>query len=89
MTDLSQMIRWNTNFVRGLAQSVLERAKVIRTSLAPYVPESTFGSPVIAKTGRKGGGKAKLTVKKSPALKARAAKKTLKNRGRKSKRVNA
>ena len=27
------MIRWNANFVRGLAESVLNRAKVIRTSL--------------------------------------------------------
>src|SRR4051812_13244226 len=35
MTDLSQMIRWNANFVRGLAQSVLERARVIRESLTP------------------------------------------------------
>jgi hypothetical protein len=30
MTDL---IRWNAGFVKGLAQSVLERAKVIRLSL--------------------------------------------------------
>lgn len=35
MTDLSQVIRWNANFVRGLAESVLNRAKVIRTSLTP------------------------------------------------------
>lgn len=40
MTDLSQMIRWNANFVRGLAESVLNRAKVIRTSLtAGNMPE--------------------------------------------------
>lgn len=32
MTDL---IRWNAGFVKGLAQSVLERAKVIRLSLEP------------------------------------------------------
>lgn len=36
MTDLSGVIRWNANFVRGLAQSVLDRARVIRSSLAPY-----------------------------------------------------
>ena len=36
MTDFSQMIRWNAGFVRGLAQSVLERAKTIRTSLTAY-----------------------------------------------------
>lgn len=33
MSELSQMIRWNTKFVRGLAQSVLERARVIRHGL--------------------------------------------------------
>ena len=33
MADFSQMLRWNANFVRGLAQSVLERAQVIRGSL--------------------------------------------------------
>ncbi|MGE3759664.1 MAG: hypothetical protein AB7H97_17995 [Pseudobdellovibrionaceae bacterium] len=32
MTDL---IRWNAGFVKSLAQSVLERAKVIRLSLEP------------------------------------------------------
>ncbi len=36
MTDLSQMLRWNTGFVRGLAETVLKRAKVIRSSLNPY-----------------------------------------------------
>jgi hypothetical protein len=35
MPEISNMIRWNANFVRGLAQSVLERARVIRGSLAP------------------------------------------------------
>ncbi len=35
MTGIENMIRWNANFVRGLAQSVLERAKVIRGSLNP------------------------------------------------------
>lgn len=35
MADLSQVIRWNTNFVRGLAESVLSRAKVIRSGLKP------------------------------------------------------
>ncbi len=35
MPDLSQVIRWNAGFVRGLAQSVLERARVIRGSLSP------------------------------------------------------
>ncbi len=33
MTDLTQMIRWKAGFVRGLAQSVLARAKNIREAL--------------------------------------------------------
>lgn len=30
---MTELIRWNAGFVRGLAQSVLDRAKVIRLSL--------------------------------------------------------
>lgn len=30
------MIRWNASFIRGLAESVLKRARVIRSSLTPY-----------------------------------------------------
>lgn len=33
MADITNVIRWNANFVRGLAQSVLERARVIRGTL--------------------------------------------------------
>lgn len=33
------MIRWNASFVRGLAQSVLERARVVRNSLTPFAGE--------------------------------------------------
>jgi len=33
MTGIPNVIRWNANFVRGLAQSVLERARVIRGTL--------------------------------------------------------
>ncbi len=40
MADLGEMIRWNAGFVRGLAQSVLDRAQKIRSSLAPYVTEA-------------------------------------------------
>ncbi|MGE0527627.1 MAG: hypothetical protein AB7G93_16365 [Bdellovibrionales bacterium] len=34
MTDIHGMLRWNTALVRGLAQTVLLRARRIRTSLA-------------------------------------------------------
>lgn len=35
MTDI---IRWNANFVRQLAQSVLDRARLVRSSLTAYAP---------------------------------------------------
>ena len=82
MTDLSQMLRWNANFVRGLAQSVLERAKVIRSTLTPSALSA--GEPTFT-VQTKGGKKAKLTVKKSPR---KAAKKAIKT-ARKTKRTNA
>lgn len=84
MTDLSQMIRWNANFVRGLAQSVLERAKVIRSTLTPYTSENGMVSSVLVKPVRKVM-KKKLTVKKSAK---KAAKKVAKAPARKSKRAN-
>ncbi|MGZ3723501.1 MAG: hypothetical protein ACXVA9_11250 [Bdellovibrionales bacterium] len=80
MTDLTQMIRWNANFVRGLAQSVLERAKVIRSTLTPYTSEAT---PIF--TAPKKSTSRRLTVKK-------AAKKTSKKVSkpvRKSKKAHA
>ena len=82
MADLTQMIRWNANFVRGLAQSVLDRAKVIRSTLTPYSSDA----PVF--TAAKSGGKTsskRMTIKK-------AAKKTTKKvikPVRKSKKANA
>jgi len=68
MTDnLTQMIRWNANFVRGLAQSVLDRAKVIRSTLTPYASDvPVFTAAKAGKTTTK-----RMTVKK-------AAKKTSK-----------
>lgn len=48
MTDLSGIVRWNANFVRGLAQSVLERAKVIRTSLGPATAKPVRKSKKVA-----------------------------------------
>ncbi len=44
MTDLSQMLRWNAGFVRGLAQSVLERARLIRSTLSPVAAEAVVKS---------------------------------------------
>jgi len=60
MTDLSEMIRWNANFVRGLAQSVLDRAKVIRSTLKSYEPTAEIK---IAKPKIKSGGKG-ITVQR-------------------------
>ena len=86
MSDLTQMIRWNANFVRGLAQSVLDRAKVIRTSLTPYASlESLPGlSAVETATPKKNGKRA--TVKK--AVKTAAKKITAKS-VRKTKKAHA
>lgn len=83
MTGVSQMFRWNANLVRGLAQSVLERAKVIRSTLTPYTSEGAM--TVQTKAGGKTQGK-KLTVKKTPK---KTAKKVTKAPVRKSKRTNA
>ena len=84
MTDLSQMFRWNTGFVRGLAQSVLERAKVIRGSLSPQSGASEAASPA-RKSGAASAARKKITVKKSPK---RPLKKTAKASARKSKKTN-
>lgn len=82
MADLSQMIRWNANFVRGLAQSVLDRAKVIRSTLAPYTPETPlFGA---GKTKA-----VKMTVKKAAKKSVSAKKRPAKAGARKSKKANA
>jgi len=87
MTDITQMIRWNANFVRGLAQSVLDRAKVIRSTLTPYGSSSSMGegasmSKAAGKTISK-----RVTVKK--AAKKTATKKTVKAAVRKTKRTHA
>jgi len=47
------MIRWNANFVRGLAESVLNRAKVIRTSLVATTSLEAKASPSPKKSKRK------------------------------------
>gem|GEM_PF-5492972 len=53
MADISGMIRWNANFVRGLAESVLNRAKVIRTSLVATTSLEAKASPSPKKSKRK------------------------------------
>lgn len=53
MADISGMIRWNANFVRGLAESVLNRAKVIRTSLVATTGLEAKASPSPKKSKRK------------------------------------
>jgi hypothetical protein len=73
MTDISGMIRWNANFVRGLAESVLSRAKTIRTSLTKEAAEQPKKSP--AK-------RSKRTMKKSAVKRATTP-------GRRTKRTDA
>lgn len=64
MADLTQVIRWNAGFLRGLAQSVLDRAKVIRSSLGSG---KTFATTLSAETKR-------ITVKKAAKRKTARAK---------------
>jgi hypothetical protein len=66
MTDISQMIRWKTGFVRGLAQSVLERAKAIRSTLAPYAAVVETMSKV-SKPKRRASGKRPATPRVTKA----------------------
>lgn len=58
MAELTQLLRWNTNFVRGLAQTVLERAKSIRNSLPASAAATLPPTPK------------KAATRKSPATKA-------------------
>lgn len=84
MTDnISQMIRWNTKFVRGLAQSVLERAKVIRSGLTSYYADQAESMISPASKSKKRG-----TGKKASAqsLSKAAASSRRKSRRRKSRR---
>jgi hypothetical protein len=46
-------IRWNANFVRGLAQSVLERAKVIRNGLVISSGSTETKTKVTVKKAKK------------------------------------
>ena len=80
MSELSQMLRWNANFVRGLAQSVLERARVIRGSLKAETSQA-FGLKAKVKS---------VVIKKAKKVVKRAA--AQKSKGgitRKTKRANA
>jgi hypothetical protein len=65
--DVTELIRWNAGFVRGLAQSVLDRAKVIRLSL-----EQATGRKPLKKVVKKAAKKA------TPGKKARKTKKVKK-----------
>lgn len=61
MNDLGGVLRWNAGFVRGLAQSVLDRARAIRGSLPGAA------SPELVAAVKKANGPA---VKKSKVTKA-------------------
>jgi hypothetical protein len=65
--DVTELIRWNAGFVRGLAQSVLDRAKVIRLSL-----EQATGRKPLKKVVKK------VAKKANPGKKARKTKKVKK-----------
>lgn len=74
MTDLTQLVRWNAGFVRGLAESVLNRAKSIRTTLTAYGEEPVTKAAAKATTtsGKKSGitkktATKKTTTKRTPA----------------------
>jgi hypothetical protein len=54
--DVTELIRWNAGFVRGLAQSVLDRAKVIRLSLEQATvrkPLKKVAKKVVKKVAKK------------------------------------
>ncbi|MGE4133885.1 MAG: hypothetical protein AB7F86_19775 [Bdellovibrionales bacterium] len=68
--NIGSVLRWNANFVRGLASSVLERAKAIRGSLASDLAEDKSAKETkLAKKAsahkRKTKGKPKRSASKS------------------------
>jgi hypothetical protein len=68
MTDLSQLVRWNAGFVRGLAESVLNRAKSIRTTLTAYGEEPVKSAAAKTPAKKRGTSTAKkTTAKRAPA----------------------
>lgn len=70
MADLTGVLRWNANFVRGLAQSVLERARNIRTTLSGYTASEPLATSDTSKP--KTAAKQKVVrAKKSTAGKAK------------------
>lgn len=70
VNDLGGVLRWNANFVRGLAQSVLERARTIRGSLPGGAPVEM--AAVAKKTIKPAVKKPKVTkVTKKPGRKKR------------------
>lgn len=71
MTDLTQLVRWNAGFVRGLAESVLNRAKSIRTTLTAYGEEPVAKSAKATTGGKKRGTAKKATTKRTPARRSK------------------
>jgi len=85
MADITQMIRWNTQFVRGLAQTILNRARIIRSSLAPHQAEETKSMTKPSKQSQK------TTRSRKPSSPAKGAVRVAKRRSAaatKSKRAN-
>ncbi len=72
MTDLSNVIRWNANFVRGLAESVLNRARVIRSSLSPAQTAVAAAPEAKVKVKRTLSAKKKAAIKRAKAPKRRS-----------------
>lgn len=70
MADLTQVIRWNAGFVRGLAQSVLDRARIVRSTLTSYTAEETPAPKKSAAPAKK---RAPSGARKKAAAKAGSA----------------
>lgn len=71
MPEFTQMIRWNAGFVRGLAESVLARAKVIRETLETSISKK----PLVTKAKKKN-----VAAKKALKRVSKAARKTKRNK---------
>jgi len=81
MTDLSQVIRWNTGFIRGLAQSVLDRAKTIRSGLVGYSAAADEAPVKLKKILKTSKAKRKTTTPSKKTSKTRARPTARRSRG--------
>lgn len=81
MADISQVIRWNTGFIRGLAQSVLDRAKTIRTGLVGYSTLADEAQAVEKKDLKTSKAKRKSTTTSKKVTKTRARQTARRSRG--------